>query len=291
MLRHCATLQGNYLLASLHPAEYDRLSPHLELTSMGHGDVLYESGGRLTNLFFPTTSILSIQHELENGCVSEIASVGNEGMLGVSLFMGGHTTPSRAIVHSSGYAYRLHAKLLLDEFHRKGHFFDLLLRYTQSLMTQMAQTSVCNSHHSTMQRLSRWLLQTLDRSATSELVVTQEVLGSLLGVRREGVTEAAGRLQSLGLISCRRGHIRVLTRIGLEQQVCECYAVVKRETARLMINHVESDYAIRVQRPERDAMHTRRTGNADRRGRNLVGEDVEAAEQTQSENPLVPTHD
>ncbi len=229
-----AGFSQNRLLATLSEAEFARLTPHLELVCLVQGDVLYQCGGQLMHIYFPTTSIVSIQYELEDGGASEIASVGNEGLLGVSLFMGGATTPNRAVVHSTGYGYRLRASRLLEEFHRKGPLFDRLLRYTQALMTQMSQTAVCNSHHSTMQRLSRWLLQTLDHSNTSELVVTQEALGTILGVRREGVTEAARRLQALGLISCRRGRIRVMTRIGLEREVCECYEVMRKETARLM---------------------------------------------------------
>jgi CRP-like cAMP-binding protein len=226
--------QQNRLLAMLSTAEFGRLGPRLELVAMAQGEVLYQTAGKLKYVYFPTTAVISIQYELENGGATEIASVGKEGILGVSLFMGGATTSNRAIVHSAGFGYRLKAGFLLEEFHRKGPLFDLLLRYTQALMTQMSQTAVCNSHHSTVQRLSRWLLQTLDHSQTSELAVTQEALGGILGVRREGITEAAGRLQALGLISCRRGHIRVLTRTGLEQLVCECYGVMRRETARLL---------------------------------------------------------
>lgn len=279
-------LLRNQLLAALHAAESDRLSPHLELLTMGQGDVLYESGGKLRYLFFPTTAIFSIQHELKDGGVSEIASVGNEGVLGLSLFMGGHTTQNRAIVHSAGYAYRLRASLLLEEFHRKGPLFDLLLRYTESLMIQMSQTAVCNSHHSTVQRLCRWLLQTLDRSHTSELIVTQEALGSILGVRREGITEAAGRLQTSGLISCRRGHIRVLDRIGLEKQVCECYEVVKRETTRLMAKNTIFDDAFDPMWPKRNGKQSRRMGSADRRIREVEHEDSVVADETQSVDPL-----
>lgn len=229
-----ASPKQNHLLAAMDEATFDRLLPHLELVCLAQGAVLYQCDGKLTHVYFPTTAIVSIQYELEDGGASEIASVGNEGLLGVSLFMGGATTPNRAVVHSAGHAMRLGAGRLLEEFHRKGPLFDLLLRYTQALMTQMSQTAVCNSHHSTTQRLCRWLLQTLDHSHTSELVVTQEALGTILGVRREGVTEAARRLQALGLISCRRGHIRVLTRVGLEQHVCECYSVMCKESARLM---------------------------------------------------------
>ncbi|WP_332852226.1 Crp/Fnr family transcriptional regulator [Duganella sp. S19_KUP01_CR8] len=259
-----AAFSQNRLLATLSEAEFERLSPHLELVCLAHGDVLYQCGGQLTHIYFPTTSIVSIQYELEDGGASEIASVGNEGLLGVSLFMGGATTPNRAVVHSAGYGYRLWASHLLEEFHRKGPLFDRLLRYTQGLMTQMSQTAVCNSHHSTTQRLCRWLLQTLDHSNTSELVVTQEALGTILGVRREGITEAARRLQALGLISCRRGRIRVLTRVGLEQQVCECYEVMRKESARLMAPQSAPAIPLRVWLPRSEAV-SRRTGPGERR--------------------------
>lgn len=224
----------NGLLAALPAAEYRKLAPHCELVAMAHGDVLYSSGGELTHFYFPITAVISIQYELQNGDASEIASVGNEGILGVALFMGGASTPNRAVVHGAGDAYRMRAAVLLAEFHRKGPLFGLLLRYTQALMTRMSQAAVCNGHHSTVQRLCRWLLEALDHSPSSELKVTQEALGDIIGVRREGITEAAGRLQTLGLISCRRGHIRVLTQVGLELRVCECYGVIRRETARLM---------------------------------------------------------
>lgn len=254
----------NHLLAALPDVELDRLGTHLEMVCLAQGDVLYQSGGQLMYIYFPTTAIVSIQHELADGGALEIASVGNEGLLGVSLFMGGTTTPSRAVVHSGGHGYRLRAGLLLEEFHRKGALFDLLLRYTQALMTQMSQTAVCNSHHSTTQRLSRWLLQTLDHSHSSELVVTQEALGTILGVRREGVTEAARRLQAQGLISCRRGHIRVLTRIGLEQETCECYEVIRKESARLMASP-NSPAASSPQWQQRSDAPGRRTGPRERR--------------------------
>jgi CRP-like cAMP-binding protein len=259
-----ASIPPNRLLAMLGATEIGRLAPHLEPIVLAQGDVLYQSSGRLTHVYFPTTAIVSIQYELEDGAALEIASVGNEGILGISLFMGGATTPNRAVVHSGGYGYRLRAGLLLEEFHRKGALFDLLLRYTQALMTQMSQTAVCNSHHSTVQRLCRWLLQTLDHSRTSELVVTQEALGTILGVRREGITEAAGRLQTLGLISCRRGHIRVLTRTGLEQHVCECYGVIRRESARLLAPARPQD-ANKAYWQQRNDTRTRRTGRAERR--------------------------
>ena len=224
----------NHLLAAMLDTEFDRLSPHLELVPMLLGDVLYESGGKLRHVYFPTTAIVSLHYLLENGGSSEMAGVGNEGILGVSLFMGGNTTPSRAIVQTGGHGYRLPAAVLLEEFNRAGPVMRLLLRYTQALLTQMAQTAVCNRHHSVEQQLCRWLLLTLDRLPTQDLTMTQELIANMLGVRREGVTEAAGRLQSYGYISYRRGHITVLNRAGLEDDVCECYAVVKKEFARLL---------------------------------------------------------
>ena len=224
----------NHLLAALLDAEFDRLSPHLELVPMPLGDVMYESGGKLSYAFFPTTSIVSLHYLLENGGSSEIAGVGKEGILGVSLFMGGNTTPSRAIVQTGGHGYRLPAHILMEEFDRGGQVMRLLLRYTQALLTQMAQTAVCNRHHTVEQQLCRWLLLTLDRLPRNDLTMTQELIANMLGVRREGVTEAAGRLQGYGYISYRRGHITVLDRVGLERDVCECYAVVKKEFARLL---------------------------------------------------------
>jgi CRP-like cAMP-binding protein len=224
----------NHLLAALLDAEFNRLSPHLELISMKLGDVLYESGDRLQYVYFPTTCIISLHYLLENGGSSEIAGVGNEGLLGVSLFMGGDSTPSRAVVQTGGFGYRLPAHLLLEEFNRNGPVMRLLLRYTQALLTQMSQTAVCNRHHTVEQQLCRWLLLTLDRLGPQELTMTQELIANMLGVRREGVTEAAGRLQGYGYISYRRGHIKVLDRKGLEQDVCECYGVVKKEFARLL---------------------------------------------------------
>ena len=224
----------NHLIAALLDDEFDRMSPHLELVPMKLGDVLYESGGKLQHVYFPTTSIISLHYLLENGGSSEIAGVGNEGVLGVSLFMGGNTTPSRAIVQTGGFGYRLPVSVLMEEFNRAGPAMRLLLRYTQALLTQMAQTAVCNRHHSVEQQLCRWLLLTLDRLPSNDLTMTQELIANMLGVRREGVTEAAGRLQGYGYISYRRGHITVLDRKGLEADVCECYAVVKKEFARLL---------------------------------------------------------
>ncbi|MGV8899139.1 MAG: Crp/Fnr family transcriptional regulator [Burkholderiaceae bacterium] len=226
----------NHLLAALLKAEFDRLSPHLELVPMLLGDVLYESGGKVQHVYFPTTSIVSLHYLLENGGSSEIAGVGNEGVLGVSLFMGGDTTPSRAVVQTGGYGYRLKAQILMEEFYRAGPVLRLLLRYTHTLITQMSQTSVCNRHHSVEQQLSRFLLLTLDRLPSNELTMTQELIANMLGVRREGVTEAAGKLQSCGYIRYRRGHITVLDRSGLEERSCECYEVVKKEFARLSLD-------------------------------------------------------
>ena len=224
----------NHLLAALLDAEFDRLAPHLELIPMLLGDVLYESGGKLQHVYFPTTSIVSLHYLLENGGSSEIAGVGNEGVLGISLFMGGDTTPSRAVVQTGGFGYRLKSQILMEEFNRAGAVLRLLLRYTQALITQMSQTAVCNRHHSVEQQLCRWLLLTLDRLPSNELTMTQELIANMLGVRREGVTEAAGKLQAKGYISYRRGHITVLNRAGLETSVCECYAVVKKEFTRLL---------------------------------------------------------
>lgn len=224
----------NHLLASMLDAEFARLLPHLELIPMLLGDVLYESGGKLPYVYFPTTAIVSLHYLLENGGSSEMAGVGNEGILGISIFMGGDTTSSRAVVQTGGHGYRLKAHLLLDEFNRAGPVMRLLLRYTQALMTQMSQTAVCNRHHSVEQQLCRWLLLTIDRIPATELTITQELIANMLGVRREGVTEAAGKLQNSGYIRYRRGHITVANRAGLEKNVCECYAVVKKEFARLL---------------------------------------------------------
>jgi CRP-like cAMP-binding protein len=224
----------NHLLAALPAAEFERLSDHLELVPMPLGEAIYESGGRLQHVYFPTTSIVSLLYVLENGASAEIAVVGNEGILGISLFMGGETTPSRAVVQSAGYGYRLKALLLKQEFNRAGPMLRLLLRYTQALITQMTQTAVCNRHHSVEQQLCRWLLLSLDRLSTDSLTMTQELIANMLGVRREGVTEAAGNLQRAGLIRYRRGRIEVLDRPGLEKAVCECYGVVKLEFDRLL---------------------------------------------------------
>ena len=215
-------------------AEFERLSSDLELVEMPLGKVLYESGARLDHVYFPTTCIVSLLYVLENGASAEIAVVGNEGILGISLFMGGETTPSRAVVQSAGFGYRLKAPLLKQEFNRAGPVLRLLLRYTQALITQMTQTAVCNRHHSVEQQLCRWLLLSIDRLSSSSLNMTQELIANMLGVRREGVTEAAGNLQRAGLIRYNRGHIDVIDRPGLEEAVCECYAVVKAEFDRLL---------------------------------------------------------
>jgi CRP-like cAMP-binding protein len=224
----------NHLLAALSGAEFGRLADHLELVPMPLGEVVYESGGLLPYVYFPTTSIVSLLYVFEDGASAEIAVVGNDGILGVSVFMGGETTPSRAVVQSAGYGYRLPAQRLKQEFNRVGPMLHLLLRYTQALITQMAQTAVCNRHHSIEQQLCRWLLLSLDRLSSNSLVMTQELIANMLGVRREGVTDAAGHLQRAGLIHYSRGHIEVIDRAGLEKAVCECYAVVKLEFDRLL---------------------------------------------------------
>ncbi len=224
----------NHLLDALPASDYERLASSLELIPMSLGDVLYESGGELRYVYFPTTSIVSLLYIMEDGASAEIAIVGNEGILGISLFMGGNTTPSRAVVQSAGHAFRLRADLLKTEFGRFGPTMHLLLRYTQALITQMAQTAVCNRHHSVDQQLCRWLLLSLDRLQSNELSMTQDLIAKMLGVRREGVTEAAGKLQRAGLISYQRGAITVLDRPGLESRCCECYQVVKTEFDRLL---------------------------------------------------------
>ena len=201
---------------------------------MALGAVLYESGGKLQHAYFPTTAIVSLHYVTESGASSEIAGVGHEGMVGVSLFMGGDSTPSAALVQTAGYAYRLDRYVLMEEFDRNSILQRLLLRYTQALLTQMSQTAVCNRHHTVEQQLCRWLLVTLDRVPGGELVMTQELVASMIGVRREGITEAAGKLQAAGYIRYRRGHISVLQRTGLESRVCECYGVVKKEFSRLL---------------------------------------------------------
>ncbi|WPL18151.1 global nitrogen regulator NtcA [Thiorhodovibrio winogradskyi] len=229
----------NQLLAALPKAEFERLRPHLEQVSLPLGLALYESGGGLSHVYFPTDTIVSLLYVMEDGASAEIAVVGNEGILGVAVFMGGETVPNRAVVQSAGHAYRLEGSVLRREFarfggRRLGKLQPLLLRYTMALLTQMAQTAVCNRHHSIDQQLCRWLLLSLDRLPANELRMTQELIANMLGVRREGVTAAAGDLQSAGLIHYSRGHITVLDRPGLEARVCECYDVVRREFQRLL---------------------------------------------------------
>ncbi len=225
----------NHLLAALPAEEFERLAPHLELVPMRLGEGLHEPGMRVRHVHFPTTAIVSLMYILESGVSAEIAGVGNEGILGVSLFMGGDTTHISAVVQTAGHGYRLQGKLLQDEFDRGGLVRHLLLRYTQALATQVFQTAACNRFHTIEQQLCRWLLATLDRlPANEELVMTQELVASALGVRREGITEAAGKLQRDGIISYRRGHISVLERSGLETRSCECYGVVRKESGRLL---------------------------------------------------------
>jgi CRP-like cAMP-binding protein len=224
----------NKLLAALPASDWARWQSQLEPVSLALGKVLYESGGAMTHVYFPTTSIVSLLYVLEDGASAEIAVVGNEGIVGVSLFMGGETTPSRAVVQSAGEGFRMRGQVLKDEFNRSGAVMHLLLRYTQALITQMAQTAVCNRHHSLDQQLCRWLLLSLDRLETPDLVMTQELIANMLGVRREGVAEAAANLQRAGLIHYRRGHITVVDRAGLEQRTCECYEVVRKEYGRLL---------------------------------------------------------
>ena len=224
----------NHLLESLPDTEWLRWKPVLEHVELPLGRVLYESGSQLSHVYFPTTAIVSLLYVMENGASAEIAVVGNEGIVGVSLFMGGETTPSRAVVQSAGQGFRLSAERLKAEFNLAGPVLHLLLRYTQALLTQMAQTAVCNRHHSLDQQLCRWLLLSLDRLQGNELVMTQELIANMVGVRREGVTEGALKLQRAGLIRYSRGHITVLDRPGLEKRSCECYAVVKKEYDRLL---------------------------------------------------------
>jgi len=224
----------NHLLAALPTAEFEPIAEHLELVPLLLGQMLYEPDGQLQHAYFPTTSIVSLHYVMESGASAETAGVGNEGVVGISLFMGGNTTPSSAVVQTAGHAYRLGRRVLMQEFNRAGLLQRLLLRYTQALITQMAQTAACNRHHSLEQQLCRWLLLTLDRLPSNELIMTQELVASMLGVRREGITEAAGNLQRAGLISYRRGHIAVIDRAGLETHACECYAVVKKELDRLL---------------------------------------------------------
>ena len=228
------TPRQNRLLAALPTEEYERLLPDLELVPMLVGDVVCESGAPMSHALFPTSAIVSLQYVMENGSSAEIAGVGNEGLVGLPLFMGGETTLGRSIVQTGGYGYRLKQAVLVDEFNRAGVMMRLLLRYTQALITQMSLTAACNRRHTLEQQLCRWLLLTLDRMSGNELIMTQEMIAGMLGVRREGVTEAAGRLQRAGLINYRRGHITVLERAGLDSRACECYEVVKKELNRLL---------------------------------------------------------
>lgn len=229
----------NHLLAALPAEDYARLLPALELIPMPLGWAICESGGHMPYLYFPTTSIVSLLYVMENGSSAEIAVTGNEGLVGISLFMGGDSTPSRAVVQSSGYGYRLKASVLKREFAMGGHLQHLALRFTQALITQMSQTAVCNRHHSVDQQLCRWLLMSMDRLQGNVLIMTQELIANMLGVRREGVTEAAGKLQAKGLIHYSRGKITVLDRPQLEKRVCECYAVVKKEFDRLLPDQLQ----------------------------------------------------
>lgn len=224
----------NHILNALVTAELDHITPYLELVQLPVGKMIYEPGEQLRYAYFPTTCIISLHHILESGRTSEVAGVGNEGMVGIALFMGGETTPSSAVVQITGYAYRLESSILKKEFKSNIAFQHLLLRYTQVLLTQISLTAVCNRHHSLQQQLCRWLLLTLDRLATNEITMTQELVAGMLGVRREGITEAAGHLQRAGLISYRRGHITVTNRTGIEAHVCECYSVLKKELSRLL---------------------------------------------------------
>jgi CRP-like cAMP-binding protein len=227
-------IEQNHLLSEVPADVQHRIYPHLEWVELPLGKVLYESGDTLRYVYFPTDAIVSLLYVMESGASAEISVIGNDGMVGVSLFMGGDSTTNRAVVQSAGGAYRLSSQRLKDEFNRHGAFLNLMLRYTQSLITQMSQTAVCNRHHSIDQQLCRWLLLSLDRLPSNQLVMTQELIANMLGVRREGVTDAAGRLQRLGAIEYCRGHITILDRPLLEQMCCECYAVVRKETDRLL---------------------------------------------------------
>jgi CRP-like cAMP-binding protein len=224
----------NHLLAAVPESEFQRMLPLLEWVDLPLGQVLYESGRTLSHVVFPCNAIISLLYVMENGASAEIAVVGNEGLVGISIFMGGGSTPSRAVVQSAGHGWRMRAQAVRDEFNQSGPVMHVLLRYTQALITQMAQTAVCNRHHSLDQQLCRWLLLSLDRLEGNELVMTQELIANMLGVRREGVTDSALKLQKLGLIRYARGHITVLDRPALEQRTCECYAVVKKEYDRLL---------------------------------------------------------
>lgn len=233
-LKQTAEPNHNHLLAALNDDSKSRIYPNLELITMSLGMVIYESGDKLSHVYFPTDCIVSLIYEMEDGATAEIAVVGNEGMLGVAVMTGGESTPSRAVVQSAGYAYRITGKMIMNEFNRHGEMLVLMLRYTQALITQMAQTAVCNRHHSVDQQLCRWLLLSLDRLSKNQLVMTQDLIANMLGVRRASVSDAAGKLQSLGVIKYKQGRITVLDRPKLEGLCCECYRVVKNETDRLM---------------------------------------------------------
>jgi CRP-like cAMP-binding protein len=235
--------EDNLLLKALPAKVRERVFPELKLTELPLGDVLYESGDVMHDVYFPTDSIVSLLYVMEDGRSAEISVVGNEGIVGIALFMGGESTPSRAIVQSAGHAYRLQGKRLKREFDRNGELHHLLLRYTQALITQMAQTAACNRHHTIDQQLCRWLLLSMDRLKGPEINMTQELIANMLGVRREGVTEAASKLQQAGVIQYQRGHIKVLDRPELEKIVCECYAVVKKESDRLLEHFKYPPYA------------------------------------------------
>jgi CRP-like cAMP-binding protein len=224
----------NWLIAALGDTEWERVAPHLQPVSLSLGQVLYDPGGTLTHVYFPATAIVSLLYVMENGASAEIAVVGNEGLVGISLFMGGQSTSSQAVVQAAGVGFRLAASVLMQEFNRGGAVLHLLLRYTQALITQMAQTAACNRHHALDQQMCRWLLLTLDRLHSNDVVMTQDLLSTILGVRRASISEAAGRLQKDGLIRYERGHMTVLDRPTLEQRACECYAVVKKEYDRLL---------------------------------------------------------
>lgn len=255
----------NRLLAQLELPEFLRLSPYLELISLTREDVLYQAGGRMMYVYFPTTATISIDYVLQNGGTSELASIGNEGMLGISLFMGGINAHSRAVVQLGGYAFRLSAARLMQEFYHKGPFLRLLLRYAQLRLTQVSQLAVCNSHHTTEQRLCRWLLQTLDRSLSSELAITQEAIGAILGVRREGITEATKRLKAVGIIKWRRGHVEVFSREGLDARACECYHVVSQATLRFATKPDAEPVPIKPPWQRRNSLVVRRVQTTDRR--------------------------
>lgn len=233
-LDHTAAPNQNHLLAALDDDSKSRIYPSLELTTMPLGRAIYESGDKLSHVYFPTDCIVSLIYEMEDGATAEIAVIGNEGMVGIAVLTGGESTPSRAIVQSAGYAYRLTGKATMKEFNRHGEMLVLMLRYTQSLFTQMAQTAVCNRHHSIDQQLCRWLLLSMDRLSNNQLVMTQDLIANMLGVRRASVSDAAGKLQNLDVIQYKQGHITVLDRPKLESLCCECYRVVKNETDRLM---------------------------------------------------------